>query len=188
MLKALDYHLCPPTCQTFIVLFAELLPVSVRESSVVSHIINQAMYIAELSTMHLLMKGVKASVASVGAMLKVMDMMVDENALNGDDRLAFIEKIASLILTGQCRNGVSRTWYSEEIIPFSNNDDLDEVPMLSNEGLSIDHIMRSSWWGEVQCCRVLLDEIVALNSCGQAMDGSDQILPCEKINPRILLE
>ena len=99
MLKALDYHLCPPTCQTLIVMFAELLPVSIRESSVVSHIINQAMYIAELSTMHLLMKGVKASVVSVGAMLKVMDMMVGESALRQDDRLAFLESVDNLFRT-----------------------------------------------------------------------------------------
>ena len=149
MLKALDYHLCPPTCQTFIVLFAELLSVSVRESSVVSHIIHQAMYIAELSTMHLLMKGVKASVVSVGAMLKVMDMMVDENALRRDDRAEFLKRLRAVF-------------------------NLDQS---SNEPVPSEDCYR---WKEVQCCRVLLDEIIALN-CRQAMDGSDQILPCNNL-------
>ncbi|GFH44687.1 hypothetical protein CTEN210_01161 [Chaetoceros tenuissimus] len=104
MLNALNYHLCPPTCQTFIVLFAELLPVSVRESSVVSHIIHQAMYIAELSTMHLLMKGVKSSVVSVGAMLKVVDMMVDENALNGEDRADILKRLRTVFNLDQSSN------------------------------------------------------------------------------------
>ncbi|GFH55987.1 hypothetical protein CTEN210_12463 [Chaetoceros tenuissimus] len=149
MLKALDYHLCPPTCQTFIVLFAELLPVSVLESSIVSHIIQQAMYIAELSTMHLLMKGVKASVVSVGAMWKVMDMMVDENALNGHDRAYFLKRLGAVFKLDQSSN---------EPVPSED----------------------CYWWKEVQCCRVLLDEIISLN-CRQAMDGSDQILSCNNL-------
>ena len=149
MLKALDYHLCPPTCQTLIVMFAELLPISVRESSIVSHIINQAMYIAELSTMHLLMKGVKASVMSVGAMLKVMDMMVGENALRREDRDDFLKRLRAAFNLDQSSN---------EPVP---SDDC-------------------YLWDEVRSCRVLLDQIIALN-CRQAMDGSDQILPCNNL-------
>ena len=147
MLKALDYHLCPPTCQTFIVLFAELLPVSVRESSVlVSHIVQQAMYLAELSTMHLLMKGVKASVVSIGSMLNVMDMMVGENALRRDDCVGFLKRLRTAFNLDQSSN---------ELV----------------------HSEDCYYWEEVKFCRLLLDEIVALN-CRQAMDGSDQILPC----------
>ena len=150
MLKALDYHLCPPTCQTFIVLFAELLPVSVRESSVVSHIIQQAMYIAELSPMHLLMKGVKASVLSVGAMMNVMDTMVGENSLRRDDCVEFLKRLRAAFNIDQSSN---------VLVPGDDS---------------------CYWWKEVKLCRFLLDEIVALN-CRQAMDGSDQILPCNNL-------
>ena len=167
MLKALDYHLCPPTCQTFIVLFAELLPVSIRESSIVSHIINQAMYIAELSTMHLLMKGVKASVVSVGAMLKVMDT-IGESALRQDDRLAFLESVDNLFRTSRYN-----THPQHAGVLMTKQTGQDQIPSSSADFLS------ENLWGEVQCCRVLLDEIVALN-CRQAMDGSDQVLPWKR--------
>ena len=105
--------------------------------------------------------------ASVGAMLKVMDT-IGESALRQDDRLAFLESVDNLF-----RSSRYNTHPQHAGVLMTKQAGQDQIPSSSADFLS------ESLWGEVQCCRVLLDEIVVLN-CRQAIDGSDQVLPWKR--------
>jgi hypothetical protein len=78
MLDALSYHLCPPTCYTFISLFYAFVPVSVRQSAAGHPLMQHAVYLTELSVMDVSFRSLKASHIALAAMLNVMEMMGEE--------------------------------------------------------------------------------------------------------------
>jgi len=78
MLNALSYHLCPPTCYTFINLFYTFVPISVRESPIGHQLMQHAVFLAELSVMDISFQCLKASHIALAAMMNVMDLMGEE--------------------------------------------------------------------------------------------------------------
>mmetsp|Transcript_1084 Transcript_1084/g.1938 ORF Transcript_1084/g.1938 Transcript_1084/m.1938 type:complete len:506 (-) Transcript_1084:146-1663(-) len=96
MLDALSYHLCPPTCYTFVSLFYTFVPVSVRES--VGHpLMQHAIYQTELSVMDISFQTLKASHIALAAMLNVIEMM-GEDAMPSWARSSFVRDVEQCML------------------------------------------------------------------------------------------
>jgi Cyclin len=96
MLDTLSYHLCPPTCYTFISLFYAFVPASVRER--VGHpLMQHAIYLTELSVMDISFQSVKASHIALAAMLNVMEVMGEE-AVPSWARSRFVRDVEECML------------------------------------------------------------------------------------------
>lgn len=91
MLNALSYHLCPPTCRAFIGAFYTFMPAAMQER-VGMYLMQQAVFMSELSVMEVCFKDVLASHIAFGAMLNVMDSL-DATILSPFERDIFVKSV-----------------------------------------------------------------------------------------------
>jgi hypothetical protein len=92
MLNALSYHLCPPTCHSFIGSFYACMPSAMKER-VGLHLVHQTVFMSEISVMKVCFKDISASHIAFGAMLHVMDSL-DATIVSPCERAAFVQDIS----------------------------------------------------------------------------------------------
>lgn len=97
MLKAISFHLCPPTSYAFIGAFYAFVPAVMKER-IGPYLMHQAIYMAELAVMDIDFKNTRPSLIAFGAMLNAIDRLDAEIPIPPLERAAFAEEIKKCLL------------------------------------------------------------------------------------------
>jgi len=98
MLKALSYHLCPPTSHAFIGSFYALFVPAVMKERIGPHLIHQAIFIAEMAVMDIDFKDTRPSRIAFMAMLNAIDRLDAEIQTLPLERAVFVQEIKKCLV------------------------------------------------------------------------------------------